>query len=290
MTGDEPVTERREARHADLDLRSTRELVELVNDEDLRVAPAVRSAAPELADAIDAIVDRLERGGRLVYVGAGTSGHLAAGDAAECVPTFGIPAGRVVAVAASGEAEEDVEAAGAAGLELLGPTADDAVVAVSASGATPYVVGALRAAAAAGALTVAVVCVADSELGRLAEHEVVAVVGPEVIAGSTRMKAGTAQKLILNTISTVAMIRLGRTYGNLMVGVVAGNDKLRTRARRIVGLATDVSDAEVDAALAAAGGDARIAIVSLLTGLDVVGAQARLDEAGGAVRRAVEVP
>jgi N-acetylmuramic acid 6-phosphate etherase len=290
MAGDEPITERREAKHADLDLRSTRQLVELINDEDLRVAPAVRDAAPALARAIDAIVDRLERGGRLVYVGAGTSGRLAAGDAAECVPTFGLPEGVVVAVTTADEAEEDIDRAGVAAIAELALTPGDAVVALSASGSTPYVVGALRTARGTGALTVAVVCAGGSELGRLAEHEVLALVGPEIVAGSTRMKAGTAQKLVLNTISTAAMIRLGRTYGNLMVGVVAGNEKLRTRARRTVGLATDASDAEADAALDAAGGDAKVAIVSLLTGLDAAGAQARLDEAGGAVRRAVEVP
>jgi N-acetylmuramic acid 6-phosphate etherase len=286
--GDERITEQREPGNADLDLRSTLELVELVNDEDRRVAPAVRDAAAPLAAAIDAIVARLERGGRLVYVGAGTSGHLAAGDAAECVPTFGIAEGRVLAVVAADEAEEDAEIEGAAALARTGLTAEDAVVGVSASGATPYVLGALRAASDAGALTVAVVCAAESPLGAGAEHEVVAVVGPEVIAGSTRMKAGTAQKLVLNTISTVAMIRLGRTYGNLMVGVVAGNEKLRNRARRTVELATEVSGEHADAALAAAGGDARIAIVSLLTGLDAQGAEARLAASGGAVRRAVE--
>ena len=159
---------------------------------------------------------------------------------------------------------------------------------MSASGRTPYVVGALRAAREAGALTVAVVCTADAPLAGYAEHEVVVVVGPEVVAGSTRMKAGTAQKLVLNTISTVSMIRLGHTYGNLMVDVVASNAKLRARARRTVELATNVSEADVDAALAAADGDAKVAIVSLLTGLDAATARARLGAADGAVRRAVE--
>jgi len=167
---------------------------------------------------------------------------------------------------------------------------DDAVVALSASGSTPYALGAARAAREAGALTAAIVCVADSELGRIVDHDLVAVTGPEVIAGSTRMKAGTAQKLILNTISTVSMIRLGKTYGNLMVDVVASNEKLRARARRAVALATGAGDDEVDAALAEADGDAKVAIVALLGGLDAQTARARLDAAGGVARAALEEP
>jgi N-acetylmuramic acid 6-phosphate etherase len=286
MTGVGPVTEARDTRHADIDLRSTLELVELINDEDARVAPAVRETAPALAAAIDAIVARLARGGRLVYVGAGTSGRIGAVDAAECGPTFGLPEGRVVArVAADGAAEDDA-GAGAACLDDV--RAEDAVVVLSASGGTPAALGAARAAAAAEALTVSVVCVRGSDLGQLTDHEIVAETGPEVIAGSTRMKAGTAQKLVLNTISTVAMIRLGRTYGNLMVDVVATNAKLRARARRVVELATEASGEEVDAALAAAGGDAKVAIVSLLTGREADEARRLLEGAGGVVRRALE--
>jgi N-acetylmuramic acid 6-phosphate etherase len=283
----EPITEARDARLADIDLRPTIELVELINDQDARVAPAVREAAPELAAAIDAIVERLERGGRLVYVGAGTSGRQAVGDAAECRPTFGLD-GRVLGVAVHDEAEEDDELAGAVALGRIGVSAADAVVVLSASGTTPYVLGAVRAAADAGALTVAVVCSNGSPLGVAADREIAVVVGPEVIAGSTRLKAGTAQKLVLNTISTAAMVRLGRTYGNLMVGVVAGNAKLRARARRTVELATAATAAEVEAALEAAGGDAKIAIVSLLAGLDTAEARGRLDDAGGSVRAALE--
>ncbi len=292
----EPITERRNTSHADIDLLSTRELVELINEEDAQVAPAVGAAGTQLAAAIDAIVERLQRGGRLIYVGAGTSGRLAILDAAECGPTFGLPDGQIVAIIAGGaaakaaaqEAAEDDGAAGAADVAQAGVGPDDAVVALSASGRTPYVLGAVAAAAQTGALIVAITCVEDTELGRAADHSVVAVVGPEVIAGSTRMKAGTAQKLVLNTISTVSMVRLGRTYGNLMVDVVASNAKLRARARRAVALATDVSDAEIDTALAAAGGDTKVAIVSLLTGLDAQGARERLDAADGAIRAAVE--
>jgi N-acetylmuramic acid 6-phosphate etherase len=289
------VTERWIEHESDLDLRSTRELVELINDADATVAAAVRVAAGPLAAAIDAVAGRLARGGRLVYVGAGTSGRLAVVDAAECGPTFGLPDGTVLAIVAGGpegfagarEAAEDDADAGARDIAAVEVGPADALVALSASGRTPYVLGALRAAANAGALTVAVVCAPDTELAAAADRAVVAVVGPEVLAGSTRMKAGTAQKLILNTISTVSMIRLGRTFGNLMVGVAADNEKLRARARRTVSLATGAADAEVDAALEASGGDPKIAIVSLLAGVDAPTARARLEEARGVVRRAL---
>jgi N-acetylmuramic acid 6-phosphate etherase len=292
----EPVTEQRVPGGADLDLRSTADLVRTINDEDATVAGAVRAAAAELATAIDGIVERLRAGGRLVYVGAGSSGRLAAVDAAECPPTFGVDPQTVVAIVAGGadsltathEEAEDDEKAGAHDVGAARVGAGDAVVLLSASGGTPYVLGAARAARSAGALTVAVVCALESELGPLVEHEVAAVVGPEVIAGSTRMKAGTAQKLVLNTISTVAMVRLGKTYGNLMVDVVASNAKLRTRARRAVALATGAGHEEVDAALAAAGDDPKVAIVSLLSDLGPDEARARLAETGGVVRKAIE--
>ena len=295
MRNGQPVTEDHVSGRADLDLRSTLDLVQLINDEDAGVPAAVRNAAGALAVAIDAISERLARGGRLIYVGAGSSGRLAAVDAAECGPTFGVPpdqvvvlvAGGVVALAVAQEAAEDDEVAGAHDIEGANVEERDAVVLLSASGGTPYVAGAARAAGRAGALTVALVCADGSELGRLAEHEVAVVVGPEVIAGSTRMKAGTAQKLLLNTISTVTMVRLGKTYGNLMVDVVASNAKLRNRARSAVVIATGAPEPEVDAALAASAGDAKVAIVSLLTGLDAAGARARLAAADGVVRRAL---
>jgi N-acetylmuramic acid 6-phosphate etherase len=197
-------------------------------------------------------------------------------------------AGGPGALAAAQEAAEDDSDAGAGDVVDAGVSANDAVVLLSASGSTPYVVGAAAAAREAGALTVAVVCAAGSELGRLGDREVAVPVGSEVVAGSTRMKAGTAQKLVLNTISTVSMIRLGRTFGNLMVDVVPSNAKLRSRARDAVALATGAADAEVDAALAAAGGEVKVAIVSLVAGIDAAAARARLDQAGGAVRRALE--
>ena len=293
-----PVTEASRVDLRDLDLRPTLELVRVINAEDGTVAEAVGAAAPQLAAAIDAIVERLRAGGRLIYVGAGSSGRLAALDAAECGPTFSAAPGQVVAVLAGGfeaaavaqETAEDDAEAGATDLAALDVGPADAVVALSASGRTPYTLGALVHAAEAGALTVAVVNVRGSELGRAAEREVAVEVGPEVISGSTRMKAGTAQKLVLNTISTIAMVQLGKTFGNLMVDVQASNEKLRARARRAVALATGSSEEEVDAALAAADGEVKVAIVALAAGVDANTARARLAEAGGVVRQALGEP
>jgi N-acetylmuramic acid 6-phosphate etherase len=280
-------TEAAPGRFADLDLRSTRDLVRLLNEEDATVAAAVADAGDALADAIEAIAERLGRGGRLVYAGAGTSGLLAALDASECGPTFGSPPEEVSAVVADDEAAEDDRSTAAERVRALELGPDDAVVAVSASGSTPFALGALEAAAEADALRVAVVCVRDSELAPLADHEVATVVGSEVIAGSTRLKAGTAQKLVLNTISTVTMVRLGRTYGGLMIGVAPDNDKLRARARRNVALASGASEDEAGEALVAADGDARVALVSLLARVDAATARERLEAAGGSVRQAV---
>jgi N-acetylmuramic acid 6-phosphate etherase len=290
------VTEGRLTQDTDYDDLSTRELLGLVNREDAIVPAAVAAAGDELAVAIDAIVERLRGGGRLVYVGAGTSGRLAALDAEECESTFATEPGQVTAIvagaslgsAAERDAAEDDGEAGADAVRGLGIARDDAVVGVSASGRTPFVVGAVEAAAAAGALTVCVVSVPDSVLARIAEHEVAVVVGPEIVAGSTRLKAGTAQKLVLNSISTLSMIRLGKTYGDLMVDVASTNEKLRTRARRAVSLATGADDDAVDAALAAAEGDAKVAIVSLLGDVDAETARAQLERAGGNIRRALK--
>ena len=292
---DELVTEARAASGADHDLRSTEELVGLMNRQDAGVPAAVGAAQAEIAATIEAIVPRLARGGRLIYVGAGSSGRIAALDAAECESTFSTEPGQVVALLAGGlaaapaeqEAAEDDAEAGASEVAELRVGEADAVVGVSASGRTPYVLGALRAAADAGALTAALVSVQDSELARLADHEIAVVVGPEFLAGSTRLKAGTAQKLVLNTISTVSMIRLGKTYGDLMVDVHATNEKLRERVRRIVRQATGASEDEADHALEEAQGSAKVAIVSLLAGVDAEAARARLAEAGGSIRNAV---
>ncbi|HEY3551652.1 MAG TPA: N-acetylmuramic acid 6-phosphate etherase [Gaiellaceae bacterium] len=271
---------------ADLDLRSTRDLVRLLNDEDATVPAAVAEAGDTLAAAIDAVVERMRRGGRLIYAGAGTSGALAALDAAECGSTFGSPPGEVLAVVTEQDADEDDRAAATNAMHGLTLRPEDCVVAVSASGSTPFALAALEVAREVGALGVVVASVRDSRAAALAQHEIAAVVGPEVIAGSTRLKAGTAQKLVLNTISTVTMIRLGRTYGGLMVGVAPGNEKLRERARRNVVLATGASEERVDEALTAAAGDARVALVSLLAGVDADAARSRLEASEGSVRRA----
>jgi N-acetylmuramic acid 6-phosphate etherase len=286
-----------ESRREDVDysVRSTRELVELMNREDASVPAAVGSVAGKLSTAIDAIVECLRGGGRLIYVGAGSSGAIAALDAAECEATFSTEPGQVVALlagtgltGAAREAAEDDVTAGAGAVEALGVSARDAVVGVSASGRTPYVLAALERARAAGAVTVAVVSAHGSELSPVVDHELAVVVGPEVIAGSTRLKAGTAQKLVLNTISTVAMIRLGKTYGDLMVDVRASNAKLAARARRIVRVATGVSEDEADTALAAADGSAKVAVVALLEEITADEARARLERAGGDIGSALE--
>jgi N-acetylmuramic acid 6-phosphate etherase len=279
------VTERHRADLLDLDLRPTLDLVRLINADDRTVAEAVARAAGSIAAAIDEIVPRLERGGRLIYVGAGSSGRMAEADASECCPTFSTR--QVVALTTADDAGEDDAAAGARAVASAGLGEDDTVVAVSASGRTPYTLAALVEAARAGAFTVALVCAEGSELGARADLELAVQVGPEVIAGSTRMKAGTAQKLVLNMLSTISMVRLGKTFGNLMVDVQPANEKLRARAKTAVAIATAAPEQDVEAAFAAADGDPKVAIVSLLAGVDAEAARSRLAAAGGVVREAV---
>jgi N-acetylmuramic acid 6-phosphate etherase len=289
-------TEARDAAGADLDLRSTIELVELMNAEDATVPAAVAAAGPAIAGLIDDVAARLALGGRLVYVGAGTSGRLAALDAVECETTFSVEPGRVVALiageraasTAQQEAAEDDETAGRGDVERLALGDRDAVIGISASGRSPYVRAALEAARDRGAFTACLVCVEDSELVSIADREVCVPVGPEVLTGSTRLKAGTAQKLVLNMVSTISMIRLGKTFGNLMVDLVPSNEKLRARARSIVQHAVGVPADGADEALAGAGGDPKVAIVCLLAGVDADEARRRLADAGGVARRAVE--
>ncbi|MGH2935701.1 MAG: N-acetylmuramic acid 6-phosphate etherase, partial [Gaiellaceae bacterium] len=270
-----------------LEERPTRGLVATMNAADDTVADAVAAAGDDLAGAIEGIVERLACGGRLVYAGAGTSGAVGALDAAEIGQTFGSAPGDAVALVADEiESEDDADR----GRELVrgasvGP--DDAVVGISASGETPFTLAALKEARSRGALTVAVVCTRGSALAAAADHAVVADVGPEVVSGSTRLKAGTAQKMIVNAMSTVAMIRLGRTYAGLMVGVSPENAKLRERARRNVVIATGAPEETVDAALDAAGGDARVALVAILAGIDPDAARVRLDGAKGSVSEAI---
>ncbi len=292
----ERITEAARADHADLDLRSSAELVSLMSAQDATVPWAVAAAGDEIAAVVDEIVERMPRGGRLIYVGAGTSGRIAAVDAAECESTFSMPAERVVALVAGGatasaleqEAAEDDAGAGSRELAQLAPGPHDVVIGISASGRTPYVLGAVRAARDTGSLTVALVCAPGSELASLADRAIEVVVGPELVAGSTRLKAGTAQKLVLNTLSTVSMIRLGKTYGNLMVDVAATNEKLRERVRSIVRVATGAEAEQADDALEAAGGSAKVAIVSLLAGVDAAAARERLASSHDNVRAALQ--
>jgi N-acetylmuramic acid 6-phosphate etherase len=263
-----------------LELRPTCDLVRSINVGDAAVPDAVARAADQIAAAIDAIVARLEAGGRLVYVGAGTSGRIAASDAAECGPTFSTDL--ISAVHTEVDAEEDD-----AGLADPDVGERDVVLGISASGRTAYTLGALERAKTAGALTIGFACTRGSQLAEAAELAIEVDVGPEFISGSTRMKAGTAQKLVLNTVSTVTMVKLGKTFGDLMVDVATSNEKLRARARTAVALATAAPDDEVSAAIAAADGNAKVAIVSLLAGVDAETARSRLSAAHGVIREAV---
>jgi N-acetylmuramic acid 6-phosphate etherase len=281
---------------ADVDRLPTLDIARLMNGEDATVAGAVAERLSEIAAVIDAVADRMARGGRLVYAGAGTAGRLGVLDASECPPTFNTGPGQVVGLIAGGpdamvtsvEGAEDSRELAEADLAALALTADDTVVGVSASGRTPYAVGAVAYARARGALTVGVACNPGSALGAAADHAVEVVVGPELLTGSTRLKAGTAQKLVLNMLSTITMIRLGKTYGNLMVDVRASNEKLRARSHRIVALATGAQDDAVERALAATDGEVKHAILVLLADVDGAAAARLLEESGGHLRTALE--
>lgn len=289
-------TEARNPGTVDLDTLSTLDLVRLMNAEDARVAVAVAEELPSIASAIDLAAARLAAGGRLVYVGAGTSGRLGVLDAAECPATFGTPPEQVVAVIAGGEPAvtgavedaEDDQPAGAAAMAALGVGPADVVVGISASGQTPFVAGALDAARSVGAARIALVGNRPSPIADLADVAIAPVVGPEVLTGSTRLKAGTAQKMVLNMVSTGAMVRLGKTFGNLMVDVSPSSAKLRDRARRIVQQATGVPFEEAVARLDEAGGDVKVAVVAALAGIPPDEARADLQGAGGVVRAALE--
>ena len=280
---------------AGIDRLPTLDLARLMNGEDHAVPAAVATQLPRIAAVVDAVAERMARGGRLVYAGAGTAGRLGVLDASECPPTFNTAPGQVVGVIAGGpdalvtsvEGAEDSRELAGADLAALALTPDDTVVGVSASGRTPYAIGAVEYARARGALTVGLACNPGSALAAAAEHGIEVVVGPELVTGSTRLKAGTAQKLVLNMVSTITMIRLGKTYGNLMVDVRASNDKLRARSRRIVALATGAADGEVEEALAATDGETKHAILVLLAGVDGPTAARLLEESGGHLRAAL---
>ncbi|MFL6215025.1 MAG: N-acetylmuramic acid 6-phosphate etherase [Blastocatellia bacterium] len=291
-----PITEQANPRTREIDRRSTIEIVTLINDEDRTVAEAVAKVLPQVANAVDRIVERLSNDGHLFYVGTGTSGRLGVLDASECPPTYGVAPDLVRGIIAGGfdalykavEAAEDDPAQAARDLETAGVTARDAVVAISASGNTPYTLGALEYAKQVGAAAIAVTCNPDSKMAAAAEVSIAPVVGPEVIAGSSRMKAGTAQKLILNMLSTATMIRLGLVYGNLMSNLQPNNAKLVRRAGAILAEETGLSDEEAAQLFEEAGRDLRIAFVMAATKRPRTEAEALLRSHNNSVRRAID--
>ena len=291
-----PVTEQENPRTRGLSSLPTLEVVRLMNEEDARVAGAVGRVLPEVARVVEGVVERLRAGGRLFYVGTGTSGRLGVLDASECPPTFGVPPELVQGIIAGGyealyratEASEDDREAGARDAAARGVSARDALVGIAASGRTPYTVGAVEYARAQGAFTAAVTCAPGSPITRAAEVAIAPEVGPEVLAGSTRLKAGTAQKMVLNMISTATMVRLGYVTGNRMTNLRPSNVKLRARSERILAAEAGLDETEARAALEAAGGDLRVALVMSKTGRPRDEARAALEAAGWVVARAVE--
>ena len=289
------LTEERNPLTKNIDTLPTFEMLTLINAEDQKVALAVRDALRNIAAAVDAITARMQRGGRLIYIGAGTSGRLGVLDASECPPTFGIPPELVVGLIAGGraaltdavEGAEDDWEGGAREIMELDVNENDSVIGVAASGRTPYAIGALQESKKRGALTISITCNHPSLLGELAEISIALVVGPEVVSGSTRLKAGTAQKMVLNMISTAVMIRLGKTYSNLMVDVQPTNVKLRQRARRIVAEATGLDLQRAADMLSSCNGEVKTAIVAILAGISPELARIRLHETGGYVRKAI---
>ena len=295
-TAMKPVTEQANPQTADIDRRSTLEIVTLINGEDRTVAEAVARELPRVAEAVDRIVGRLESGGRLFYVGTGTSGRLGVLDASECPPTFGVSPGLVHGIIAGGydalykavEAAEDDPAQAARDLESAGVSARDAVVGISASGNTPYTLGALEYAKQLGAAAIAITCNPESRMAAAADVSIAPVVGPEVIAGSSRMKAGTAQKMTLNMLSTATMIRLGLVYGNLMANLQPNNAKLVRRACAILVEETGLDADQAARVFEAAGRDLRLALVMARAGLNRADAAALLKAHGQSVRRALD--
>lgn len=289
-------TEQRNPASAEIDLLSAEEILEIMNAEDRKVAPAVGREIPNIARAVDAIVEALRRGGRLFYIGAGTSGRLGVLDASECPPTFdaspemvqGIIAGGEAALARATETSEDHPESGEADLRARGFTGRDVLVGLTASGRTPYVLGAVRHARSMGAKTIGVTCNAEAEISALVDFPIAPIVGPEIIAGSTRLKAGTAQKLVLNMLSTAAMIRLGYVYRNLMVNLHLKNQKLLDRGRRIVAQAAGVSPERAAQALEEAGHNVRAAIVMLKRGVSAERARELLAATGNRISAALE--
>jgi len=290
-----PITEQENPRTANLSTLASLEIVRAMNDEDGAVANAVQVELPRIAETVDRVVDRLRNGGRLFYIGTGTSGRLGVLDAAECPPTFGVSADLVQGVIAGGyeacyravEASEDDAEAGASDLRARSFCARDVLIGIAASGRTPYTVGAVEFARRLGAFTAAITCVPDSPITRAAEVPIVAVVGPEVVAGSTRLKAGTAQKMILNMISTATMVRLGYVTGNRMTNVHTRNMKLRARALRILQAETGVDEEEARQMLDSAEQDLPLALLMRKSGASAAKAREALSQANGVVADAL---
>jgi N-acetylmuramic acid 6-phosphate etherase len=291
-----PATEGRNAASVSIDSLSPLEIVALMNAEDSLVAAAVAKESSQIAAAIAAVSERLRQGGRLIYAGAGTSGRLGVLDASECPPTFSVHRGLIIGLIAGGpqalttavEGAEDNRAAGATDLAALQITSLDAVMGIAASGRTPYVLGALELARKTGCLTLGLACSPASPIQAAVDIMVAPITGPEILTGSTRLKAGTATKMVLNMLTTGVMIRLGKTYGNLMVDLNASNEKLRDRAQRIVADITGLAQPDAAAALEACHGEVKTAIVSVLRQLSPENSRKALSEAGGQLRKALE--
>ncbi len=289
-------TETIDPRYSQIDFLTTSELLKLMNENDQGVSLSVAKVLPQIEQAILEITKRMSQGGRLIYVGAGTSGRLGVLDASECIPTFSIPDGVVIGLIAGGDAAlrkgiegaEDNRDGAIPELQNLKLAKLDTVVGIAASGRTPYAIGAMDFARSVGALSVALTCNPNSEMSRYADIAIEIDSGPEILAGSTRMKAGTAQKLVLNMISTVTMINLGKTFGNLMVDLQVTNVKLKDRAIRIIQAATQVDAKRAEAALSAANNQVKVAIVMLLLQVSAPEAQTALESANSRVREALK--
>ena len=279
-----------------IDLEDSLGIVSIINEQDHQVSQAITDELPNIARAVDRIVAQLQVGGRLIYIGAGTSGRMGVLDAVECVPTFGVDEDLVTAIMAGGkqamfraqEGAEDNADAGAMDLQNINLNTTDVVVGIAASGRTPYVIGALKYARQLGAATIAVSCNPESAISQQADVAIAPVVGPEVITGSTRMKAGTAQKLVLNMLSTASMIKLGKTYHNYMVDVKTTNDKLLARGTRMVMEITGVSQQQAEQTLVQADHSVKTALYMILAGVDKTQAEADLSAADGFLRRALQ--
>jgi len=291
------ITERRNERTLLLDDMSTLMLLQTMNEEDAKVATAVKVAIPEISKAVDVLTDARTKGGRLIYMGAGTSGRIGLLDAVECPPTFGVNPAEVIGLIAGGEnafikaveGAEDDETLGINDLKQINLTMQDVVVGIAASGRTPYVKGGLEYANQIGASTVAIACNVDSEIGKIAQIAIEVDNGPEVLTGSTRLKAGTAQKMICNMISTALMIKTGRVFGNLMVDLQLTNEKLIERGKRIIMEATGCDEDEAMRTLVEADSKPKVAILMILAGFSKEEAMAKLDISKGFIRKALEV-